>query len=153
MLICNYCGQVISEDELEIKRTATTSFHNGVGIETYYEDIPESCSCGGDFIEAKQCEICEEWNNPDDIYNEVCEKCLQENATFENALKYGGDEYGKVNVEINGFIATLLGQEKINQILEDYVRLNKLPQDEKVAKEFCLNDKYDFSYFVKEQNK
>ena len=60
----------------------------------------------------------------------VCMDCLLERMghtlTYDNAFKYGSEN--TESVEINGFALYMLGESKINEILEDYIR--QIPCDE-----------------------
>lgn len=100
----------------------------------------------------KKCIICKELSDESDLRHGICEDCLLDNATYENALKFGDDENRKETVQISGFVKSLLGEENINEILKDFVKLNTLLKDYKIAREFCLKDKYDFSEFLKKEN-
>lgn len=78
MLICNNCGRTIREEDLSTHK----DFLAYVGEERYYETNADSCSCGGEFEEAVECDCCEEYFIKSDTvfgwrYNiRVCRGCI-----------------------------------------------------------------------------
>jgi len=112
-------------------------------------DEDENCCSNPHLVETKYCKICDKYYYDKDreVVNDICEYCLQEQANFNNALKYGEEQTQHLN--INGFIASLLSEETINKTLVDYIKLNKLTRDELLAEQFCLEDKWDFAEFLK----
>lgn len=141
MLICNKCGAIIENDELKM----TTQCHGYSSLgQAYNERIPESCRCGGEFIEATKCEVCGEWFDDTEICG-VCNDCLEENYTVEMALKIGDDN--RRNVEVNSFISNILGSDKINAILEKYIEEHYTDGCREV-KDFLNRDKSCFAEWV-----
>jgi hypothetical protein len=93
--------------------------------------------------EVFECEFCGEPTLNEDC---VCDSCLMEHlreeATLENAIAWGEEE--KVCIEINGFVAWVLGASKINEKLQA-----TLPEeDKKYAEQFCLDDIESFKEFL-----
>jgi hypothetical protein len=109
MYICDTCGRLYDGEFRQYKEA-----HG----ELVFDDV---CRCGGEFVEAKKCNYCGEW-----FYDreelEVCEDCITEATTVENALELGAR--GTLPAEINGFIVDLLGKDKINEILAEWVKAN-----------------------------
>ena len=70
--------------------------------------------------ETEECIFCGKSVTKPFIWNGVCRSCQKEHATVETAIGYGA-RYTSV-VEINGFVAYFLGEERINAILNSYVR-------------------------------
>ena len=78
MLICDWCGKLLEEDDLLVYED--TDYVGGMCVRR--EFIAESCTCGGEFVEAKKCKFCDEYIAD----GEICKNC-------ENELKekYGED--------------------------------------------------------------
>lgn len=134
MLICNHCGCTVEESDLSIVKEPHGEEH-----------IDYVCSCGGDFVDAKQCPICENWFAEEETYS-VCETCMKEYETVVEALDVGDRE--KVSVEgINGFIAEVLSVEQINKILTKWVEENFVDHSNPVVK-YCEDDKAYFSEYL-----
>lgn len=129
MLVCDTCGKLIEDDEL------------GYGYEPHGERTPNCCSCGGDFIEATKCRVCGKHFDSTHLHG-VCECCLEEYETVGEALAIG--EENTEDVEINGFIATVLTKEQINKILTKWVEENFVDHSKAVV-DYCEDDK---SYFA-----
>ncbi len=133
MYICNRCGE--TTDEVE----TYTEMHGAEGTSNYGAiTFDEECHCGGNFVEAKQCNLCGELFDPDDMYDGICEDCLKKETTEENALKMG--EECKESVTINGFLKSVFDTEEIEQILKN--AYNELPQYYKNihTNTYCLED-------------
>lgn len=138
MYICNRCGD--TTDEIE----SYTEMHGAEGTSNYGAiTYDKPCSCGGDFVEARRCQICEEYFDPDDLYDGICEECLKKATTEENAFKLG--EECKESVEINGFLKSVFKAEEIEQILKNAYA--ELPQYYKnnYAADYCLEDTEAFA--------
>jgi hypothetical protein len=136
MLICNHCGCTVEESDLSIVKEPHGEEH-----------IDYVCSCGGDFVDAKQCPICENWFAEEETYS-VCETCMKEYETVGEALDVGDRE--KVSVDgINGFIAEVLSVEQINKVLTKWVEENFIDHSKPVV-EYCENDKQYFCDYLAE---
>lgn len=133
MYVCNRCGEVT--DELE----SYTEMHGAEGTSNYGPiTFDKECHCGGNFVEAKQCNLCGEWFDPDTLYDGICEDCLKKATTEENAYKLG--EECKESVEINGFLKSVFDTDEIEQILKN--AYEDLPQyyKNRDATNYCLDD-------------
>ena len=135
MLVCARCGTVIEDSELQYD------------YEDYGEEVALPCRCGGDFVEATQCSICGEWFDNDGLHG-VCECCFEEYETVGEALAMG--EENTEDVDINGFIATVLTKEQINNILTKWVEENFTDHSSAVIK-YCENDKSYYSDWLAEK--
>ena len=72
MYICNRCGE--TTDEVE----TYTEMHGAEGTSNYGAiTFDKECHCGGNFVEAKQCNLCGEWFDPDNMYDGICVECLK----------------------------------------------------------------------------
>lgn len=148
MLICENCGRLADEDDLEIINDRDY-VNNGVGLECVRKDSWfKECSCGGNWEKAKKCKLCEEWFYDED-YAEICNKCLEENATFENALMFG-DNF-KTDIQINGYLAEEYSQDKIENLILKDLKETKLAGYKLNYVDYCLFDKYDFADWLKKQ--
>lgn len=110
MLVCNRCGTVVNYNDLGY----VTEVHGERHRNTH-------CKCGGDFIPAKKCKLCDSWFDNTALYG-VCECCISEEETVGNALEIGAENTEMV--EVNGFIAEVLTTEQINSILTKWVEEN-----------------------------
>lgn len=144
MLICNKCGATIENDEL--KMTTQCHGHSSLG-QAYNERIPESCRCGGEFIEATKCAVCGEWFDNSELEG-VCEDCLEEHYTVGTALAIGDAD--RTDVEINSFIARVLNPDRINHILEKWVEENFVDGCRDV-RDFLNDNKDYFSEWVENE--
>ena len=139
MFICERCGETCEFPEIKIVSHATR--------ENPEEKEMCRCSCGGKLVEATQCDICGSWFDGRDM-DGVCECCLDEHATVENALKIG--KFDKAKVYVNEFIAFALSEEMINKILTKWVEENFV-DGSKIVREYCENDIGFFSSFIKDK--
>ena len=136
MLVCNHCGEYIEESELSIVREPHGEEH-----------LDYVCSCGGEFVDAKQCPICEKWYVAEGS-NSVCESCTKEYETVGEALDVG--ERDKKSVDgINGFIAEVLTVDQINKILTKWVEENFTDHSKPVV-DYCETDKQYFCDYLSE---
>lgn len=128
MLICDNCGHLADENELEILHDKDY-IDCGVGQlcirdDTFYSE----CPCGGKWEQATECAVCGEWFL-DSNYHNVCKNCLTENMTFKNALNVGAEEDCKEKVKINGYLAYEFTTEQIEKILKrELAEAKKLTQ-------------------------
>lgn len=122
MFICTECGRIY--EELRCSR------------ESYGAVTPDECVCGGDIVEAKECEACGEYI-PEDASMSVCKWCIEEEMTVATAIKMG--RHGKSEVKINGFFATVLTEQDIDEILEAFVEQHFLDKS-KPVREYILED-------------
>lgn len=145
MLICNKCAKTLSEDSLPCRREARgeTSLGN-----TFYERCADAlCECGGDFVEATICPICENYYDSANGFS-ICEDCIDCHENVENALEIGSENTEMV--AINGFVALALSNEMINDILCREAK-KRLSDTDKSVKEFCEVDKYYFVDWIKKK--
>lgn len=138
MLVCNKCGKLRESSEL------------GYAIESHGErHLDIECSCGGDFIPARQCKICGRWFDDTDL-NGVCEVCLEEHETVGVALEIG--DANRENVEINSFIASILNPDRINHILEKWVEEHYTDHSDAVIA-YLESDMSAFAEFLEDKYK
>lgn len=135
MLVCNHCGKVISEEELEWVK------------EPYGKMVAAPCErCGGDFVEATECEVCGEWFDNCEGHG-ICEVCFDEYETYEDAVDIGKEDLKTVKVELNGFTASVLTPDKIAEILDDWVAKN-YANDKTAIVKYCESDMDYFTNWI-----
>jgi hypothetical protein len=113
---------------------------------TPVDDLDYRCrECGrGEYEPATQCAICGNYYYDEDKID-VCEACLEDEETVENAIGIGAENTEPV--DINGFFVALFGAAKINEILEKEAR--KAKQNE--ICDYLYDDKIGFVDYVKEK--
>lgn len=148
MYKCNMCGSEVEENDLPTY-TEDFGFETGIGWKSAEQSFIGNCSCGGEFEEATQCEVCYEWFCDEELENGVCNHCIENSVSIGNAIKFGN--YYKETVELNGIYRSLFSDIEINKILES--KLVGVTDINKKIEDFCLCDKYDFAEFLKEENK
>ena len=124
--ICESCGELFEEEDLDFGGEKQYEYvDKGCCVVPYFvgyshEDL--TCSCGGRIVEAKKCDICNKYAHIK--YNEysvcVCEDCVEKYKTTELALRVG--DYRHKKVDINEYIARVLTEEEINEVLWEYVK-------------------------------
>ena len=134
MYICKECGCTYTEDAVPTYQDFTQ-----LGEKGFIDD----CSCGGEIVEAYECVLCDELSA-----NVMCDKCLNENITFETVLRYGNDT--KQNIEINGYLAHEFTEEQINEILERELREAKKLGFKTKHEEYANNDLGHFEMWLEE---
>jgi uncharacterized protein YifE (UPF0438 family) len=69
----------------------------------------------------------------------ICEECVKKYGNKESALALGDDEVE--TVDINGFLAYLLGEKEINTVLQKYA-FAKYGEDQLrvMAKDYCSEE-------------
>lgn len=83
-----------------------------------YEKVAVCPYCHGYFEEMYQCEICGEWFTDGELTSGVCDECIYQHDTdIELLYKLGNEEDVKETVTLNGFVASVLTEEQINEIL------------------------------------
>lgn len=116
MMICERCGKLFPDEEAyEVGYIYDDTPYGRVAIAKTMD--LRDCECGGELTAARPCAVCGEWITEDGP--EVCECCLEDAETLDNALALG--EINTESIEVNGFIARL-GAETVNAILTAFVK-------------------------------
>ena len=139
MLVCNRCGKV------EEYNSQIISNREKLGVYLDYDTCPD---CGGQMVEATQCS-CGRWFDNSELCG-ICEVCLDEEQTVENAIQIGKQE--TVDVEVNGFLAQILTNEQIEEILSNWVK-EKFADHCREVKDYLDSHLYDFSELVEKKFK
>lgn len=146
MYVCDRCGELREGDDLPAY-TEDFGYDTGVGWCSCPQTMVGNCSCGGQFIKAGTCDVCK--NYFDDSYNSVCETCKEENATFENALKFGDEDKG--SVEINGLLLQMFSTNEIEEILKRELNQSldiKKSDYNNTAKKYLMESEYYEDWLV-----
>lgn len=145
MLACKYCLSTFDESEVDVRRNVYGRTSLGNELSEFVGLCPYCQS--DDVVEATICEIC---NHPfaDTENLGICECCLEEEETVDLAIKMGAES--TIDVELNGFIATVLTNEKINSILSDYVK-NNFSENAPCVTRYLERDKKALVEFIKEE--
>lgn len=141
MFICLHCGHEFEEPHNRYNKRWSDS-----------DDSEPTCpNCGSEDIEeALVCEECGAVKSSDDIINGICSGCLTEAAEdYKTAFEYGSERTEVV--ELNGVIASYLSRNQIEAILVNYIMNNG--DIFQAAKDFALDDKYDFAEWLSERRK
>lgn len=152
MVICEDCSAILDENELVTTRSYVSDYMGGC-----YE-YSTGCSCGGPVTDAKQCEICGEYFKEDEMYDSICDECLKEEMTVDNAKKCGKDGSARTEVSINGFLAFCFSQEEIDslliKVLEDKINASDANANAIIdmAEVWCGEDKSYFAEWLKRHN-
>ena len=99
---------------------------------------------------ASICKVCGDYFYDENNYH-VCDDCLDKSKTLDTAIAIG--EENTTDVYINGFVKTLLGDKRINDILVEYVR--KTYTEDTIKKrivEYCDEDPIYFAEWVEYEN-
>ena len=144
MFVCNRCGETKPFLEIVKQNHGVTSLGDQIN-ETIEVD---RCSCGGTFVNAKECAICGKWFDDTEI-NGVCEVCVEACETVGEALAIGAENTESVD-GINGFVASVLSVEQINKILTKWVEENFTDHSKDVVK-YCEEDKMYFADWISDK--
>jgi len=140
MYKCNSCGEEFSPDDAEQE---TFIEYHGTSV------VSDICPhCGSSNIEEMyECKVCGNLFTDSDLTDYVCDNCISENATLENAIKFGNDT--KVHVQINSFYREIFDERMINSIIGIFVKKAKVGWDIDKAEKFCLEDKSEFAEWLR----
>jgi len=108
---------------------------------------------GGGFDEAKRCIECQEWFTDDELIYGYCKECLEEEMTYENAIKYGSEN--EESVSINGFLASCFSADEIQEILlKELTQAKELMPSriDEYVKTYCKDDLDYFAEWLEVQD-
>ena len=115
------------------------------------------CACGGTIVPCKTCKSCGVLYNTEEsvIFSSICNDCYNAGKTVANAIKYS-KKWGYTNpVQVSDLADRLLGQERINQILYEYILSHYTDGDETISKYLGANSlaaAISFASFLEEEN-
>lgn len=137
--ICDSCGREFEEPDIV--------------TEPHGEKVGCCPHCHGWFEEMHECKICGEYFTEDELTSGVCDDCIYQHDTdIELLYKLGNEEDAKETVKLNGFVASVLTEEQINEIVMRELRtINYAPYINGI--EFIGSDKSWFAeQLIKEKN-
>jgi hypothetical protein len=146
MYVCPWCERVYDGSELNTHRECHGETSLGDRLEETFVDLvcPE---CGTELEKAQKCHICGEH-----FYDEksvgVCPECVEAYSTVRLALKSGAR--WTETAEINAFALQVLGERKINEILERWISENVTDGSKEVI-DFLSEDGEDWARLVHEE--
>lgn len=135
MNICLHCGHHF--EEIKVK-----SYDSQTG---WAEEVCPNCG-SEDFEEAGHCLKCGEYFPLGEMVGSICKDCFDTRVTFGNALRYG--KARKESVEINGFLKWCFAADEIESILLKSLQECSHEWRQRMANEYCNDDKYDYSEFL-----
>ena len=97
-----------------------------------------------------ECAICGNKAEADEIINKVCNHCIEENSSLENAIDWGKDD--KTQLKINPLWLSVFGENQINKILQ--VEFEKKPDwlQQEFIDSYINSDKGGFAeYLIKKE--
>lgn len=114
MIICERCGHVFCEDDIDIRR----EYHSEVP-DRPYEDWAVCPYCGGMELEdLEMCELCGRYFVESDMIGGVCEECVnQARGDWRMCLDMSSRYESGMDVKINAFLATVFAPQEIEDIL------------------------------------
>lgn len=103
--LCDRCGKLFDQPDIV--------------TEPHGEKVGVCPHCHGHFEIMHQCKICGECFTEDELTDGVCDACIYNEATVEQCIRYGAD--CEESIAINGFVASVLSADKINEILANEI--------------------------------
>lgn len=144
MLICRCCYKTLEESDLSSFQECHGYSSLGQGFNETIVDY--GCSCGGEYEDAKRCKVCGEYMPESHGY--ICSYCKEENITLENAIALSAKSHFKYDVEVSELAQYLFNEDKINEILNDYIKAHYTDNSPEIRK-YLLEDEESFADFVK----
>lgn len=143
MYICDNCGATTKDYGTH------SSYLCEVGETSVYETCDDQCSCGGNWVKAKECAICGEYIPEYEF--DVCQKCLDKNKTIEGAFQAG--QYDCEKIYVSGFLAQLYNEDEINKILREHFTREVAVHPEKynLVKSYCDEHEADLAQWLAER--
>lgn len=144
MYKCLDCGHIFEDGEEATWSESRGEYHGVPCSEVVY-----GCPiCRGVFAKTVKCEICGSEHLEEELVSGVCAECIEQGNNIETC--YNISLCDVVNVKVNTFLASVLSEEKINDILKDYVEKNK---NEINCRKFIDEDIEWFCHMLKEVKK
>lgn len=138
--VCKNCGCVTDDPNVDTD-------YEYFGGRCYTESWLGECHCGGELEEAKECPECGEYHARE---YDVCDECLEEKMTFDNIRKYSDDRFSDSEVKVPCYIAEILGDEIIVDVLYNELKRHFDGYEEE-TKKFITEDVEDFLEWMKKK--
>ncbi len=110
MYICRDCGTVFSEADFFVSR----DYFWGSPFDSRSECCPHCSS--EDYGEAKECEVCGEYHDEEELISGVCEECIDKCRHDVDMCAEIGEE-SKKEVKINSFLLSFFNVQDIEKVL------------------------------------
>lgn len=121
---CIKCKGIFDEDEVQEKRY----YHDEIPG-NFYESYEVSPCCSADFDEARECELCGEFYDEEEIVGDehkICTSCLYDyRRDFEALFEIADDKYRPYEasqVELNAAIGECFTRRQIEFMVRTYIR-------------------------------
>lgn len=129
-LICEKCGEMYDDESFDCGKPEYEYLQTEVGnipMFVGYSSEEPKCECGGELVEAERCECCGKYGVGGNFNKSVCGECKEKYTHPDNALltAFNVGNSDQALVKVNGFVSYLLTEEKINEILIDYIKTQK----------------------------
>lgn len=136
MLKCFDCGFVFEEEEA-LTAAEDRGEHFGFPASEECRVCPK---CGGSFEDMMDCKICGEAHIEDELSGGVCNSCIEKHSRdFSLCFSFG--KRCETEITINGFLASMLSNEKIESILYNHIRFMGEAHKDYDCKPFIEDDK------------
>ena len=140
--ICEYCGAVLDDNEIQSVREWLTEDH--------WDTIGICPHCKHDeFLEAAYCDKCNEWKPEREMVDGFCEECQElilKDYRHDPVKVYNVSAEDEAEVKISGFLARMFTATQIEALL-----LNELSKVDADCSEYIEDDRDWFLAKVKEK--
>lgn len=155
MLICPHCNNIVTEEEA-CTTDKTYDYEGGCRVVVSSFSHYGCCeNCGHELEKATLCKVCGEYYYEENEFPPmeygVCEECFEEALSIQTALNLGSTNSEKIS--INGFALFLLGEDKINSILVEYIKNMQLNDKGKEVANFFSQDKSYLADFIEAEQR
>lgn len=141
--LCADCGAIFNEDDMG--SNTYRQYADGVCID---EVILAACpECGSeDLCEVARCAICDDWHADDELIGGLCEACLKDVTTPENAWKFSkaAGEMKRIMISVPDVVADNFERREITEMVRR--SFCELKDDPRIA-DYCMFDKESFAEF------
>lgn len=140
---CANCERVF--DEADAEYNTYRQYNDGVCIdEVEYAACP---NCGSeDICDAVECAMCGEWHTDDELISGLCEMCLKDVTTPENAWKFSkaAGEMKRIMISVPDVVADNFERREIVEMVRR--SFCELKDDPRIT-DYCMFDKESFAEF------
>lgn len=115
---CIECGYIFEEGEQRV-------WEESHGLDSPPYERFEGCPvCGNNFEETCKCKLCGEDFRPSELWNDVCDECI-ESYRYDVKIGYEIGKNDLKEIKINGLLASIFEPAAIEDILYKYLINNK----------------------------
>lgn len=140
---CATCEHIFDENDAE--RHVCREYNDGVCIDELVFDACPNCG-SEDLGEAVKCAICGEWYADCELIGDVCEECLKDATTPENAWKFSkaAGEMKRIMISVPDVVADNFERREIVEMVRR--SFCGLKDDPRIT-DYCMFDKESFADF------